>query len=62
MNIKLLNEARKAMSRKKFLRRIVRSDQSKSFRPNVNVPSDKSRLYSVPADKECINKLKSLSK
>lgn len=59
MNRKLLNEARKAMSRKKFLRRIFR-DQS--FRPNINLPSRKSRLVHIAPDKECINKLKSLSK
>ena len=58
MNRKLLNEARKAMSRKKFLRRIIRSD--KSFRPNVS--NNKSRLVRIVPDKECINKLKSLSK
>uniref|UniRef100_A0A6C0EMQ5 Uncharacterized protein n=1 Tax=viral metagenome TaxID=1070528 RepID=A0A6C0EMQ5_9ZZZZ len=59
MNRKLLNEARKAMSRKKFLRKLV-GDQSKSFRPNVS--SDESRLVHTVPDKECINKLKSLSK
>ncbi len=57
MNSKLLNEARKAMSRKKFLRRII---SDKSFRPNVS--SDKLRLVRIVPDKECINKLKSLSK
>lgn len=60
MNRKLLNEARKAMSRNKFLRRIIRSDQS--FRPNINVPNNKSQLVRIVPDKECINKLKSLSK
>ena len=58
MNRKLLNESRKAMSRNKFLRKIVESD--KSFRPNVS--SDKLRLVRIVPDKECINKLKSLSK
>ena len=61
MNRKLLNEARKAMSRKKFLRKLV-GDQSKSFRPNANMTSDKSRIVHTVTDKECINKLKSLSK
>ena len=60
MNRKLLNEARKAMSRNKFLRRIIRSDQS--FRPNINMSNNKSRLVRIVPDKECINKLKSLSK
>ena len=60
MNRKLLNEARKAMSRKKFLRRIVRS--GKSFRPNVNLPSEISRLNRISLDKEHTHRLKSLSK
>ena len=62
MNRKLLNEARKAMSRNKFLRRIVGSEKSKPFRPNVKLPSKKSRLDCIPSDKEYINRLKSLSK
>jgi hypothetical protein len=60
MNRKLLNEARKAMSPKKFLRRIYESD--KSFRPNVNLSNKTSRSNRQSSDKECINKSKSLSK
>ena len=63
MNRKLLNEARKAMSSKKFLRSIIFKDhKSKPFRPNVKLSSKKSQLDRIPADKENINRLKSLSK
>jgi hypothetical protein len=62
MNRKLLNEARKAMSRNKFLRKIVGSEKSKPFRSNVKLSSKKSQLDCIPSDKENINRLKSLSK
>jgi hypothetical protein len=62
MNRKLLNEARKAMSRNNFLRKIVEREKSKPFRPNVKFSSKKSQLDCIPSDKENINKLKSLSK
>ena len=63
MNKKLLNEARKAMSPKKFLRNIIIKDnKSKPFRPNVKLSSKKSQLDRIPSDKENINRLKSLSK
>ena len=45
-----------------FCEEYLRSDNSKSFRPNVNLPSEKSRLNRIPSDKEHINRLKSLSK
>jgi len=51
MNRKLLNEARKAMSRNKFLRRII-GEKSKPFRPNVKLSSKKSKLDRVSSDKK----------
>ena len=63
MNRKLLNDVRKAMSRKRFLRsRILKDDNSKPFRPNIKFPKKESRLYRTLSDKEHINRLKSLSK
>jgi hypothetical protein len=58
MNRKLLNESRKAMSRNKFLRGLVKS--GKLF--GVNTVSDKSRSDLLSSDKKNINRLKSLSK
>ena len=64
MNRKLLNNVRKAMSRRGFFLRskILKDDNSKPFRPNVKLPNKKSRLDRVSSDKEYINRLKSLSK
>ena len=64
MNRKLLNDVRKAMLRRSFFlrSRIFEDDNLKPFRPNVKLPSKKSRLDRIPADKEYINRLKSLSK
>ena len=63
MNRKLLNDVRKAMSRKRFLRsRILKGDNSNPFRPNIKFPKKESRLYRTLSDKEYINRLKSLSK
>ena len=62
MNRKLLNDVRKAMSRKRFLRsRILKGDNSNPFKPNTKFPKE-SRLYRTLSDKEYINRLKSLSK
>lgn len=64
MNRKLLNDVRKVMLRRGFLlrSRIFEANKLKPFRPNVKLPSKKSRLNRISADKECINRLKSLSK
>ena len=64
MNRKLLNDVRKVMLRRGFFLRskIFNAGNLKPFRPNVKFSSKKLRLDSIPADKECINRLKSLSK
>ena len=64
MNRKLLNNVRKAMSRRGFFlrSRILKDDNSKPFRPNIKFPKKESRLYRTLSDKEHINRLKSLSK
>ena len=64
MNRKLLNDVRKVMLRRGFLlrSRIFNAGNSKPFRPNVKLPGNTARLDSIPADKESINRLKSLSK
>ncbi len=63
MNRKLLNDVRKAMSRKKLLRgRILKGDNLNPFRPNVKLPQKKSQLYRTLSDKEHTHRLKSLSK
>ncbi len=64
MNRKLLNDVRKVMVRRNFLLQRNKLDSRilKSFRPTVKNIEKKSQLDHKPVDKECIDRLKSLSK